>query len=503
MRLYWHNYNYLGYEKDFSIMEARALLNPNKLVKLKDHLRLEGNFSEDKISKLVYFSKAEINGNSILTLQHKLEQKCNVFSNGENRQSTRYSVHGAHSYKGKFNPQVVRSILNILNIKEGSNILDPFCGSGTSLVECFFAKQNCIGFDTNPLAIFVANAKIESLKVSPNKLMKEGKKIVDLAKNGGNHKLTLNQNSSPRITYLQKWFPEKYLADIELLKQELDKSTFKHKQILYVLASNLLRDYSNQEPTDLRIRKRFSEFPKEPFFESYLTLLSCLTRKLKSTQEQVPDSGKTIVAKNIDSSEKNKVHNALSRKNSIDAGITSPPYAMALPYIDTQRLSLVWLDLLQPSEIRQADQELIGSREYINGDQGVWESRLDKNTDGLPFELHSYCMKLKSFIGKDDGFRRKAVPSLLYLYFVGMGNVFENILPYFKKNAPLALIVGHNSTTLGNKLFNIDTPNLLLNLALSKGWKEKEITKLQTYKRYQLHKKNSINEESLIIIQRK
>ena len=82
-------------------------------------------------------------------------------------------------------------------------------------------------------------------------------------------------------------------------------------------------------------------------------------------------------------------------------------------------------------------------------------------------------------------------------------NVFENILPYFKKNAPLALIVGHNSTTLGNKLFNIDTPNLLLNLALSKGWKEKEITKLQTYKRYQLHKKNSINEESLIIIQRK
>jgi len=49
--------------------------------------------------------------------------------------------------------------------------------------------------------------------------------------------------------------------------------------------------------------------------------------------------------------------------NQFDIARTSPPYATALPYIDTSRLSLVWLKLTPPSKIKDLEYRLLGSRE--------------------------------------------------------------------------------------------------------------------------------------------
>ncbi len=502
MKLYWHKYPYFDYEKEFSIREVKEVLKPKKIINFEDHILLQGSFERKQISKLVYFSKAELNGETIVTLQNNLEKNsCGYSKRVARRQSTRYAVHGVHSYKGKFNPQVVRGILNILNMKEDNNILDPFCGSGTSLVECYFGRYNCIGMDRNPLATFVANAKIETLRVSARELQKQGSKAIALADSKKGEKL--KKDDSERGEYLKKWFPDKYLHEIEILKPVLDNLQYKNKNILYVIASDLLRNYSYQEPADLRIRKRFSEFPKESFYEAYLQQLNYLVNKLEGIPKSILNSKNKIIAKNVDSSKKELVKKAMSKKESIDAGITSPPYAMALPYIDTQRLSLVWLNLAKPIEIKKVDQELIGSREYINGDKNLWEEKLERNHEKLPDNLHSYCIELKKAISKSDGFRRRAVPSLLYRYLVGMRDVFKNIQPHFNKGAPFALIIGYNTTTLGGKQFSVNTPQFLLDLAVCNGWTKKEFTPLQTYKRYQLHKKNSINQESLIVVERK
>jgi len=85
------------------------------------------------------------------------------------RQSTRYSVHGLHEYKGKFNPQIVRATANLLRLglDRKAQILDPFCGSGTSLVEAAHMGWDALGTDINPLAILISNAKIQALKIQP------------------------------------------------------------------------------------------------------------------------------------------------------------------------------------------------------------------------------------------------------------------------------------------------------------------------------------------------
>lgn len=49
-----------------------------------------------------------------------------------NRRVLRYGPHGAHEYRGKFFPQLVRALLNIAAVKRGDVVLDPMCGSGTT-----------------------------------------------------------------------------------------------------------------------------------------------------------------------------------------------------------------------------------------------------------------------------------------------------------------------------------------------------------------------------------
>lgn len=73
-------------------------------------------------------------------------------------QNTRYLTHGFHTYPAKMVPQIANKILN----KFGQNakiLFDPFCGSGTTLVEGKLKNINCIGFDLNPLALLIANVK--------------------------------------------------------------------------------------------------------------------------------------------------------------------------------------------------------------------------------------------------------------------------------------------------------------------------------------------------------
>lgn len=54
----------------------------------------------------------------------------------------RYGLHDIHEYRGKFFPQLVRACINISGIREGSIVLDPFCGSGTTLCEAKIRGSN-------------------------------------------------------------------------------------------------------------------------------------------------------------------------------------------------------------------------------------------------------------------------------------------------------------------------------------------------------------------------
>jgi len=499
--LKWNNYSYFPYEKVFAQREILSLLSPIVFSETYDGISIVGKFDKKLLNRLVYFKEYQFNGEAIPTLQSRLEDSCSI--NGkQRRQSTRYSVHGLHEYKGKFNPQVVRGILNSLGISEKASILDPFSGSGTTLIECAHIKMKAIGWDINPLAVYITNAKLKALSTPSIELKNIFAVLSERFKDNETRIKLPIPSDDKRAEYLWNWFDKQYISKIERLRLLALQYAKGYEEIFLALASDLLRDYSLQEPTDLRIRRRFSPYPNVSFWDAYQKKTIQFFDNLAAIQDLlgvVPHKNHAYL---LDSRKPGKPSKSHMPKGGFHAAITSPPYATALPYIDTQRLSLVWLGLISPKEISELEATLTGSREFISEQKRLWNQALIDNADNLPKEIFNYCMTLHRNLSSKDGFRRQMVPSLLYRYFSDMKLVFENLLDAMLPSAPFALIIGHNKTILGNKEFDIDTPSLLRIIAEETGWKHKESILLQTYQRYGLHSANAVKAETLLIVEK-
>lgn len=483
--LNYHDYSYYPYEKLLAVREAIALLGGDALKESGKTLELSGGDLKNA-ERLTYFSQVR-QGNCIKdTLQSRLERAVST----QRRQATRYSVHGLHEYKGKFNPQIAKALLNICDVRAGSRVLDPFCGSGTTLVEAVQLGADATGYDINPFAAFLANAKILSLHAPAESLAKILNRIA-IAVDGTS--ITLPKDDA-RLSYLNNWFDPVILQTIENLRVAILAHSEELAPIFLVLASNLLREYSKQDPKDLRIRRRKSPLPDIPFISAFLTESQKYIERLCTSQEIFESNLGTGQAIVRDVTERRA-------SGSYDAAVTSPPYAMALPYIDTQRLSLVWLGLEDPAHIARLESTLVGSREWRGAKQEVW-ARLESNASELPEQEYSLCKHALESLATSDGFRRQAVPGLLYRYFVAMRSSFSTVFEDIKPGGHYMLVVGHNHTVLGGNRLDIDTPKHLASLAQSVGWKVQELIPLQTYQRWGYHASNAVAAETLIILKR-
>lgn len=91
-----------------------------------------------------------------------------------------YITHGFDLYQGSFHAQMVRALINYCNLQKNSVLLDPFCGSGTSLIEARLLGFNSIGIDLNPTACLNSLVKTQILTTPLEILLLNNKKFFEL-----------------------------------------------------------------------------------------------------------------------------------------------------------------------------------------------------------------------------------------------------------------------------------------------------------------------------------
>ncbi|KKK50156.1 hypothetical protein LCGC14_3127840, partial [marine sediment metagenome] len=92
-----------------------------------------------------------------------------------------YLTHGFDFYKGNFHGQMIRGLINYSNLDRNSLILDPFCGSGTTLIEAKLLGFNSIGIDINPTACLNTRIKTESLDTPIGHLLSDNQDFFNLS----------------------------------------------------------------------------------------------------------------------------------------------------------------------------------------------------------------------------------------------------------------------------------------------------------------------------------
>lgn len=514
----WRTYKYFPYERDFAKLEVERLFNT---LSREDALGLRIPslaYRAERAERLTYFARAvHPKGSVVVPWQARLEATANL--DERVRQATRYSAHGLHEYKGRFNPQVVRAIGNILGLEEGASVLDPFCGGGTTLLECAHAGWTSVGIDRNPLAVRIANAKVWALRRARGVLQEMATAVVATL-SGIAAPLTSStppgraamdrflghgwEGELPCFMYLEAWFPRAVLAQVVTIRRALHTHlrSAKDRAVFEIILSDLLRNASLQEPADLRIRRRKDPQRNYPLIEWFLEALpdrlklverARLTLKgLRGTQRALLGDVRTANLRRV----------VGFPSEGFAAVITSPPYETALPYIDTQRLSLVLLGDIKASDVQATEKALIGAREVSSRERLALEEVIRKGDSSLPSPIIELCRELLAAARTPgNGFRRVNRPALVYRYFKNMAYFFVNIRNTLRPGAPVALVVGTSRTVLGGREYVIETPRLLSALAQHCGYSLAEERPMDTYPRYDIHQRNSIDSEMLIVVE--
>lgn len=462
------------------------------------------------VTRATYFQSVELEDERILQTEQARIEAAHLGRRSTNaaRQATRYGVHGIHEYKGKFNPQVVRSLCNVVD-PDADVLIDPFCGSGTAPLEGLRLGLDVLGIDRSPMAWFLASAKLDAaaerdkreLEATFGLLAKGTLQALDRGQSSAQPSDLVPELGKPTVDYLRDWFTPTAFAAVSTALARLNavpESTA--RRLCLVALSSILRNVSLQLPEDLRIRRRPEPFEAPPLADAFAAAAAEIREGLSEMARWGKSAGRHAVVHG--SADDVCAYGGASRHRR-RLILTSPPYATALPYIDTDRLSILALGLAEAPAILPLERQLLGSREWVRAQQARWDARRAANADELPSAVTSLLDDIhERNAAGGAGFRRVAVPSLLYRYFVGMAEAMATWSEVLAPGEIAVLIVGHNRTTAGGQQIDIATPDLLGEVAISRGFEVRELIRLETWPRYGLHSANGVPGEDALIIAR-
>lgn len=398
-------------------------------------------------------------------------------NSGSIRKNSTYITHGIHAYKGKFYPQLANCLINIEKKSDSPiRVLDPFCGSGTTLLEASLDGNFAIGMDMNPIAVCIAKAKNEILTVSKSVVLRCFQTIQDELLSA--KKLKESDSEFPQELHeeLYSWFPANVVYKINFILSNI-RLFGNQKLINYfeVLLSSILRDVSQQDPKDLRIRRRKVQIDDAPVFDLFLKVVEKERKKMENfwlTKRQGVVSIGAVSLGLFDNRNIGSYKALHINEGEIDCVVTSPPYATALPYIDTDRLSILVVNKLSSPERADIERTLTGSREIRKSDLNFLDNHILSGNVELPSVVCKSLLKiyLANKNNKDAGFRKKNTAAVLLRYFLDMKEVLRNIYFVLKPGASAYFVVGDSKTNLDDDWYHIKTCDFLIEIAKMMGF---------------------------------
>lgn len=380
------------------------------------------------------------------------------------------AVHDWYRFVLSFPPHLVADYVNRFGLSSGHLLLDPFCGTGTTLVEAKKRKVPSVGVEAMPLTAFVARTKVDwscdadlleyhakSVALSAlGRLERQG--IADSPPNDPIEPDTLMQFSpdQQRLVFNNAISPlplHKALVLKDAIERDFCAGVIQHERL--ALASTVVNSASNLK------------FGPEVGVGKVKTDAAVVSEWLTAIGRMAED-----LRRNSENGVRSVVHEADARslgsplpERSIDAVITSPPYPNEKDYTRTVRLESVLLGFFRDrSHLREVKEDLLRSntRNVFKGDT---DSELVKDQDDI-VRLASLIEQRRVELGKTSGFERRYAQVTME-YFGGMVRHLRSLSRVLKPGALLAYVVGDQASYFR---ILIQTGKLLERLAESEGY---------------------------------
>ena len=372
-------------------------------------------------------------------------------------------THGFHKYPAKFIPHIPKwAIEKYLNGSKGKNILDPFCGSGTTLVEGILAGHYVIGIDIDPLSALISKVKSTRVDVTElNKISSWLTKEIKKKKKG---------EFKPNCETIEHWFTKDAIKKLSIIRTLINqipekfgdnKKTKDVQDLLLICFSSIIRRVSNADNESQKSYVSHTKI-KEPqevnaLFFFQLTLF--VDRIFKFSETINPK----LTSKIICSSSSQSIEKKL-KEQQIDLAVTSPPYIKAIDYIYNQMVELFWIgDLFQMQTQTKQNSKKI---EYI-GNKQIQKAEFNHYTPyNTILSINKLDEKLQKIYDTDkkNGHKHSYVT---FKYFAEMEKHFSEMVKCLSSKTHYVMVVGDSNVS--NVFF--DTADFLIGIAERNGFR--------------------------------
>jgi len=378
-----------------------------------------------------------------------------------NIKSTKYSTHALHSYPAQLIPHIPNYFLRELHSKYSECIVfDPFCGTGTVLVEAMHKGFDSIGVEINPIAALISKVKTTAIDTC---LLENGLKIINV----NYKKKAYNYKKPDFYQHISYWFNETDIKNLMKLKESIGNlEEGDIKNFFLVMFSSIIKDVSKSDP-----RIYVPVMPNDGYqkkragvWENFYKKSQYGINKMKEYIDILPNnkSQSRIINKDI---------KRLDENIKSDIVITSPPYISAQKYVRSTRLESYWLDYTQDFQLN-INKKTIGTERVLKKDY---------------IDIHNTKLPKLNILIKKIFKKNKERAYIVSKYFNDMEEVIKKLYNFLNQEGYLIMVIGNNTVTK----YEVKTSDFIKNLMELNGFVIEKIYKDEIISRGLMVKRNS------------
>ena len=338
-------------------------------------------------------------------------------------------VHRWAPYVQGFSASFVQSIFKRYSESVKSpEILDPFAGCGTVMVQAKMGGYESFGVELNPLLKYIADVKLNTWTVRPNQLISKynGLRTDVIA-------------IEPHFLKSGKQFNQGVLTNLKRIKGGIDlfvprnEEQRKIKGLFNVAFASILIDVSNLKRTPcLGYWKNKNISDNAPFFLFNQKILE-MAEDLRCLQSEYRNNLR-LRSEVICANSMNYVY-----KDKYDLVITSPPYMNGLDYVMNYKIEMAWLGFITShKEAKGIKDSMVVCDNVSKGlIKDFSQSKYYTNT-----WLDEIIYNITSNIQTRQSYRRSDMPFIVRKYFDDMNKVIHNVAKALNKGGRFVLVVG-------------------------------------------------------------
>ncbi len=377
-------------------------------------------------------------------------------------------IHNWFRYSAGFSAQWVEKEISAYKSQDKTiNVLDPFAGSGTTLLAAASAQTKAVGFESHPFIYRIAKAKL-GWNVDTNVLSEMYREISSKAEE------RIIETKRLNVSLLGKCFTNDSLSKLDSLKNvflsEFDNGE-PENEIIWLTITNIIRACSTAGTAQWQYvlpNKKKSKI-LDPFNAFSLKMMQVI-KDITFTKQKKWLSNSEIIKTDARNPE-------YKEKALFDLVITSPPYPNNYDYADATRLEMTfWGEIMGWGDLHLSVRQYLlrSCSQHTSKDKLLLDDLLE-NDILIPIkdELSKSCKELEKIRLTKGG--RKSYHTMAAAYFSDLGDVFYALRPLCKKGSKMCFVVG-DSAPYGVYLA---VDKWLGELAISAGFKSYTFEKIR------------------------